>query len=156
MTETGGTYRLPSEAQWEKAARGTQGQLYPWGDKWDSENSPCNLHQRRTTPVKHFPEGVSPYGCFDMVGNLREWTRTLWGYNSNEPDPNYRYPRNKDEHNDDDGIANDEIRRVYRGRGEPWDTGPLRTSIRGSQLPKEAGEVDARFGFRVVLEMDNA
>jgi formylglycine-generating enzyme required for sulfatase activity len=151
VTETGGTYLLPSEAQWEKAARGTKGRVYPWGDHWDAEEPQCNLNDRRTTPVDAFSEGVSPYGCFDMVGNVREWTRTLWGTDRLQPDDAFRYPWREDEHNDDDGVISAQVRRTYRGRGEPWVPCPLRASMRGSQLPRDPGSRGARLGFRVVL-----
>jgi formylglycine-generating enzyme required for sulfatase activity len=72
---SGQQVRLPSEAEWEKAARGTNGRIYPWGDEWDAKK--CNSRDsgiRNTTPVGKFsPAGDSPYGCVDMAGNVWEW-----------------------------------------------------------------------------------
>ena len=70
---------ISSEAEWEKAARGPDRRLFPWGNEWDAAKAHVEDQRGGTLPVGSRPSGRSPYGAYDMIGNVAEWVQDSYG-----------------------------------------------------------------------------
>ncbi len=147
--QTGLVFSLPTEVQWEAAARGAQANAYPWGDGFEpTRANTFDTRIRRTTPIGAFPEGDSVSGMADGAGNVLEWTSSLWGVDEDyeNKDPEFGYP-----YAPDDGReyldAPSSAARVVRGGSWYFDRHNARAAYRDRNQPVSRSDDQ---GFRLV------
>jgi formylglycine-generating enzyme required for sulfatase activity len=145
---TGEGYRLPTEVEWEAAARGQAGRRYAWGDRFEALwGNTAATKVGRTTPVGVFVEGDTPEGISDLTGNVEEWTGSLFGAGVEFDKAPFAYPYDPQDGREDPEAGPD-VRRVLRGGAWLYDLVLARAAYRGEDHPGNRGY---EYGCRVVV-----